>query len=277
MEFDINTPVENPKLTNILQNLRETDKNNSNLINEYMNEIAKEFALNAKCLAIIEIDEDSLEENAENQVIAKEDSKISFIHYETEDNQIFFPVFTDWNELRKGEDFKNNFVNTAVLTFDDYYSLVKNYNAGVVINPFSDNLIFSYENICYMKQMKDIEQTGHHEQVIEEDTEVLLGEPKPYPQDLINAICSYAKNVKEINAIWLKLMVKGGEQSFLLIVDSIGDKQSIYGGIAKIGQQYLPTGMYIDMIPYDTPFGKNAATNKPFYKKKSSIFPFKIK
>ena len=154
MDFNINTPIENPKLSNILLHLRETDKNNSDLINEYINEIAKEFALNAKCLSIIEIDEDSLEENSENQVIAKEDSKISFIHYETDDNRIFFPIFTGWSELRKGEEFKNKFVNTAVLTFDDYYSLVKNYNAGVVINPFSDNLIFSYEDICYMKQKK---------------------------------------------------------------------------------------------------------------------------
>ena len=91
---------------------------------------------------------------------------------------------------------------------------------------------------------------------------------------MVNAICRYAKNVKKINAIWLKLMVKDGEQSFLLIVDSIGDEQTIYNGIAQAGQQYLPAGMYIDIISYEEPFGKNAATGKPFYKKKSSIFPF---
>lgn len=111
------------------------------------------------------------------------------------------------------------------------------------------------------------EEAECQEQVEQEGAECLLAEPKNYPSDMVNAICCHAKNVKEINAIWLKLMIMNNEQSYLLIVDCNEDIKNIFDGIGHVGQQYLPDGMYIDMVPYNDPFGQQAATGEPFYRR----------
>ena len=94
-----------------------------------------------------------------------------------------------------------------------------------------------------------------------------LGEPREYPKEMVEAISAYAKDVSAIKAIWLKLMIKEGEQSFLLIVDAEGDVRSLFQGIANVAVKHLPKGMYIDMVPANEEFGKSAATGEPFYER----------
>ena len=81
------------------------------------------------------------------------------------------------------------------------------------------------------------------------------------------------QKVKEIKSIWLKLMIRNEEQSYLLVVDFAGDRKKIFSGLADAARDYLPSRMYIDIVPYNDDFGRKAAENsKPFYQRKHKLF-----
>lgn len=90
---------------------------------------------------------------------------------------------------------------------------------------------------------------------------------------MVKALSDYSRKVKEIRSIWLKLMIQDQEQSYLLVVDFTGDRQKIFSGLADVARPYLPSNMYIDMVPYDDDFGRKASqTGKPFYQRKKRLF-----
>ena len=160
-------------------------------------------------------------------------------------------------------------VKTFILTFDDVYSLMSSRKTGIVINPFGDAFMIPFETIDHIKHVKDSQKSSAKvkEQVVKKDTKVMLGEPREYPKHMVEAISAHAKTIPAINAIWLKLMMKEDEQSFLLIVDAAGDVRSYFQGIADAAVPYLPKGMYIDMVSANEEFGKGAATGTPFYRR----------
>ncbi len=272
MDADINKPIENPQLSKLLNELKSIDKSNDDLRYEKMNEIAKEFTLNAKLLSVIEINDEDIEEAPDGKVIFKKGAKFSVMPFLSSDNKRFLGAFTDWNELRKGEMYKDANVKTLVLSFDDYYGMINNSDTGIVINPFSDNIVFSPESIDYMKQRKDINQKGYTEIVNKKDTEVMIGEPDNCPHQIIEVINNYAKNIKEINAIWLKSMIRNNEKSFLVIIDYKGNIRDINADIAKAAVPFLPPNEFIDIVSYNDKFGRSVATGKPIYKKKQGLF-----
>lgn len=271
MKVDVNKPVENPELVKFLNELNSTSDENRR--NDLLDHIAREFALNSNLLSIVKVDDDAIAQKKDGQKYFKQDSKISFIQFKSDDNKVYFPAFTDWNELRKGDSYKEAYVKTLIMSFDDYFAMVKDSGAGVVINPYSHNLVFSNGNLQFMKQRKDMLENGHTEETVKKDTSVLIGDPKEYPEQMVKAITDYSKTVKDIHAIWLKLMVRDEEKSYLLVVDFKGEKQKIFSGIADAARDYLPSNMYIDMVPYDEEFGQNAVKNgKPFYQRKRRLF-----
>lgn len=268
MEVDVNKPLENPILSSMLVKLGEVKaQGNGARYNDCMNDIAREVALNARFLTVIGIDDSAVQDNGDGSAVFKKDSSIILESLTAADGKHFFPAFTDWNELRKSERYRNNNIKTLILSFDDYVALTQNNDYGLVINPFSDNVVFSKENIVHMKEVKDNSQKGVHKQVIEKDTTVKIGIPENYPHIMVDAIARRANYMPEVKAIWLKLMIKEGEKSYLLIVDFVGDRQNIFGQLAEAGTPYLEPGMYIDMVPYNDEFGQSAASGEPFYKK----------
>ena len=85
---------------------------------------------------------------------------------------------------------------------------------------------------------------------------------------MIDEICKYLKTKKNVNAAYLRLMVKDIEQSYLIVVDFSGDKNEVFSGIANAGVPFS-NGKYLDFVPLSSSFGKEAVENViPFYKKK---------
>jgi hypothetical protein len=62
-------------------------------------------------------------------------------------------------------------------------------------------------------------------------------------------------------------MIKDGEQSYLLIVDHTGNPDAVFKGIADAAVPHIHNGMYVDMMEYNSPTGKNAARGNPIYRK----------
>ena len=66
-------------------------------------------------------------------------------------------------------------------------------------------------------------------------------------------------------------MIKEGEKSYLLIVDA-DDAPAYFNVIGEAANPYIGKGMFLDMVPYNSEFGRKAAAGKPFYKRSKGMF-----
>ncbi|WOO38419.1 enhanced serine sensitivity protein SseB [Anaerocolumna sp. AGMB13020] len=206
------------------------------------------------------------------ECVIKEDSVMSFPLITNADNKHFYAFFTDWTELRKF-DMENKY-SGSIMQFEDMKHFIQQAD-GIVINPFGVNLNLTSNMLDEIEAVVlDKKQPNKmEEQVVKEDTKVLLGEPKDYPQEMVNAISEYLKTCKNVKAVYLKLLIKEEEKSYLLVVDFTGEKEQLFSNIAKIALPFAG-GMYIDFVPYADSFGKSAVKDSsPFYKKR--LWPFR--
>lgn len=268
MAPDVNKPVENPKLSALLKEYATAEGARLNELHEL---IAEEFALNAWLLAVICFDDENIKNQSDGTVQFKKDTIIAFDMLEHTNGTVFLPLYTDWIELGKNEKYKSSAPKTLIVSFDDAAAIAAG-KKGIVINPFSDNFVIPPNHVVHMKQHKDIITKGHATEVIQKETVVQIGEPAEYPHAMVESIRNYAKSDKTINAIWLKLMIKEGERSYLLVVDHKGVQESVFGGIAEAAKPFLDNGMYIDMVPLESDIGKKAAHGDPVYKRKKGLF-----
>lgn len=260
--FDVNKPVINPDLVVAIKEMKiiNTKENQDRVINEMM----KAHFISPVIISPIP------GPSSDSEVVLKENTIINFSVIENTANQQFFLAFTDWEELWKWHKVENQ--QTLIVTFDDLARMVldeRGNSDGFVINSHGENITFNKTMIGALKDEKERRAKGCVvEQVVKKDTTVQLGQPRIYPKEMVNAISNYLKKQKNVQAAYLQLMIKEGEQSYLLIIDFIGDRREIFDGIANVAMSHL-NGMIIDLIPYDSDFGRNATSNiEPFYKKK---------
>lgn len=262
--IDVNKPVTNPELVRAISEIGEN--NSKEMQDQVINEVMKAHFISP--VIISPSPEASININ---EAVLKENTTISFSIIENTANQKLFLAFTDWDELRKWHNSKNQ--QTLILTFDDLAAMVldeKGNSDGFVINPFGGNVIFNKLMIRALKEEKDRRAKGGVvEQVVKKDTAVQLGQPRIYPKEMVKAISEHLRNKKKVKAAYLQLMIKEGDQSYLVIIDFTGDKREVFDGVAKVAMSYL-NGMFIDMVPFDSEFGHNATKNiEPFYKRKT--------
>lgn len=257
---NVNKPVENPRLTALFAERRQADAEQMGAINE---QIAREIALNANLLAVVKMDPIP---GLMGRIILKKKTRISFEMISAADGKVYLPVFTDWNELRKGERYKDRKVSTMILSFADAAAIATG-DTGVAVNPFSDDFRLSHETVVHMQEQRDLETKGSAEVRMSKGTAVHIGEPADYPDEMAEAIRKYARGAAEIKAIWLKLMVRNGEQSYLLVVDASGDWSAVWKGIADAAMPYRRQKIFIDFVPLSDSFGKSAATGEPIYRR----------
>lgn len=267
MMVDVNKPVTNPELVIAIKTMKEN--NTKECQDNVINEVMKAHFISPVIISPVPEASSDISE-----IVLKKNTTINFSIIENTANQQFFLAFTDWKELGKWHKGKNQ--QTLILTFDDLATMVldkKGNSEGFVINPYGENIIFNKTIIRTLLEEKERRSKGGVvEQVIKKDTTVQLGQPSIYPKEMVNAISNYLKKQKNVYAAYLQLMIKEGEQSYLVIVDFTGDRREIFDGIANVAMSHL-NGMLIDLVPYDSDFGHNAINNiEPFYKKKKFGF-----
>nr|WP_315048831.1 SseB family protein [uncultured Leptotrichia sp.] len=146
--------IENIRLKKLLK-----QQNNEVENDELQNDILEEIVFNSQFLCYIHYKKESLKKNHfENKKIAKKMS-LTFQTVNSGDGKVYYPAFTDLEELKKGlSNTANKDVKLMIMNFDDYASLIrKNMErvAGVVINPFGDLFVMSSKWIEMLKQHKD--------------------------------------------------------------------------------------------------------------------------
>lgn len=259
---DVNRPVENPKLKELLSQWRQEQTD------DLLSQAFEEIVIRAHFLSIITLSEEPAP-SGDNIATFLRDTVMEFPMLTTREGKHFYPAFTDWGELAKWQSVGST-TKALILSFDDYASMVEHGADvdGVAINPFGDSFLLDRPLLAHLKTQKDLNTRGVSQQVVAKETKVLLGEPKEYPTAMVAAISDYLRKQPTVRRAWLRLMFRDNEQSYLLVAEFSGQKDALFGAIAEAARPHL-NGMYIDMVPYEEGFGQDAVERaKPFYEKK---------
>ena len=261
-------PISNPKLRELLIRRNSISDPESAEMAECMNALLEELAENARFLAAADIPEEGIRREENGDVTILQNTVISFEGIDDTAGNHFLTGYTDWESLRKDPRHASGNVQTIILSFDDFYAMLKDDTAGLAVNPYGENYVMPRALMQHVREVKDMQENGHCDKVIQKDTQVKIGEPADYPTQMIAAISDAAKTDKRIKKIHLKLMVNGEEKSYLLIVDYTGDRKEVFGLLADAGKPYLPKDMFLDIVSLNENSWQKVADNKPFYRKK---------
>ena len=198
------------------------------------------------------------------------DSKIRFHMIENGKGQRFFLAFTSFEEMRKWRPNQDN--QTIISNFDDYAHLLKNSVgdgkiAGFVIHPFGTNVIFSKEQSIMIKEVKDGRKEDANKHRIKEGEEVYFGEPLNYPTEMVEAVKKYLSKQSNVQSAYLQLMCQGSEESYLIVLEFVGERQALFDGVAEAAKPYL-NNMCLDILSVENELGRKIYNRtKPFYEK----------
>jgi hypothetical protein len=187
------------------------------------------------------------------------DTKIQFSIIKTKEGKNFLIAFTCDEEVNKWQ--KNKVQQSIIYTFEDYAMIATNNEnlEGFVIDPMGRNIVFTKQMI------KEIKENITRESVVEENTQVQLGVPKDYPEELDRKLKDLFLNITQVKKAYLLLMTKQEELSYLLVIDAQGNEKAYFNTIASAAIPFL-NGMPLNMLPANTELGQKIAQDfTPIY------------
>lgn len=148
-------PVRNDDLVESIKNAKE-DASQENTV-KMLNQVVR-----AKLLAPISLDKAPVMEGEDGQVVLEKDTTVSFELIKAQNGDLYYPVFTDGEELRKCSAEKNQ--HSMIVNFEDLANIILNQGKavrGFVINPMGQNICFTSEMIEGM--IRDMEAESQKE------------------------------------------------------------------------------------------------------------------
>lgn len=259
---DIQKPITNPRIKGLMRQAAGAPTE------EMLNLVYEEFAMNARFISVILLSEEPVP-NQDGTTTFKEGATMQIPVLTAPDGSMFYPAFTDKEEMAKWQDMKDP--KTVLLSLHDYVELVmKNENtSGIVVNPFSENMMVDKKILEYLRKKKELLVTGMTKETISDKTSMTLSDFTEFPVELAKAVEKVMKEESCVEQAWLRLMKKEGEISYLLVVDVSlpGNLEMIYGRIAEAARPHLH-GMLVNIISYKSDFGRKATEGVPsFYQK----------
>ena len=132
---------------------------------------------------------------------------------------------------------------------------------GFVIDPKGCNIAFTKDMI------KEIKQNITREGVVEKDTQIEIGNPKDYPQELVNKLKDLFLNMQDVKKAYLQLMTKNDEIGYLIVIYADGKEKELFNTIASAAIPFL-NGMPLNMVESDSELAKTVEEKfEPFYTK----------
>lgn len=243
--------IDNTHLIELIQKLKE--EKTMEVQNQVISEVLKSRFM---CPVVLE---DAPKGGGKIEV--NKNTKIQFSIIKTQDGKNYLMAFTSDPEVHKWQ--KTKVQQSIIYTFEDYAKIVTSNDnlAGFVIDPMGCNIVFTVDMI------KEIKNNITKETVVEKDTEVQLGIPKDYPEELANKLRDVFRNIEEVKEAYLLLMTNGDELSYLVILDADGKEKEHFNTIASAAIPFLDK-MPLNLLSANTEFGETAKKDfKPFYTK----------
>ena len=122
----------------------------------FLNEVVR-----ARLLIPVSMDKSPVYDKELDEIILEENTEISFELIKAANGDIYYPVFTDGEEMLKCGIGRGQ--QSMIVNFDDLAAMLLspvNAVAGFAINPMSDNMCFTTDMVAAMK--KDMEKEGRH-------------------------------------------------------------------------------------------------------------------
>ena len=141
--------IANPRLKGLL------NERNTNRIQNIFGALAEEIAMSAKLLVVATFDK-KIENNGKGFAKLDDETKINLTALCDAEGRHFIPAFTDPAEVATWEGRPAD--STVVYTFDKIAEIMKDKTgpAGIVINPFTDNLMLDREMVLkFMEKRKE--------------------------------------------------------------------------------------------------------------------------
>lgn len=246
--MNINKPITNPDLVNVIKEIKQGNKKEE----LFWKEIFKAKFL---CPVNMKIEKTSKKENCE--IVPEEVTSVALLSIDNEQSEHFLMAFTDWDELKKWK--QNHHQQTLILSYEDYQGIIMKDDSpyqGMVINPFGENIVLD---------RKMLVNTRKNEQLVQKGESVMLGIPKEYPIDMVNKLKEYFAKMQNVEKAYLFWMVRGKESSYLLVLDSKISSQQLFPVIGQICQPFLK-GKLLDMVLANSGLGKSAIEGQtPFF------------
>ncbi|MBR0484868.1 MAG: enhanced serine sensitivity protein SseB [Oscillospiraceae bacterium] len=213
--------------------------------------------------------EQQAQANADGTVELKEQPKISFVLFNNDKGEKYFPLFTDIAELRKWKESNNH--QLAALSYRDLCEFLKrnpeNNISGAVINPFGQNIMVPLESLFRIQNTE----------AIAPGTQIQIGTLKEEPTELLDALRPYLATKEAVNKAYLRVMKREDKPNpnFLLVVDTdvTGETavKELFDGIAQAAKPHL-RNVELAIVPTANKFGEAALRDAvPFYEKSSGI------
>lgn len=134
-------PIRNDSLVESIKKAKE-EASKENTV-KMLNEVVR-----AKLLAPVTLDREPVTEGEDGQVILEKDTTVSFELIKATNGDLYYPVFTHGEELRKCSSEQNQ--RSMIVNFEDLANMILgqgNAVRGFSINPMGDNICFTAEMI----------------------------------------------------------------------------------------------------------------------------------
>lgn len=261
----INEKINCSQLKALVEDFRK--KNGTDKGPEALNAVANELAFRSRVMAPVQLSEEP--EKSGGVLSAKVGTHISFVLLKADDKS-YLPVFTENAELDKWNFDSGKPEYTIGLDFSGLASLFEQNAAcaGVVINPFTDNLMIQRSMIIKWYEEVQIKQHGHARHTITADTPTEVYQLSPYPMLMSNKLCETAKGLPGVNSMWLRGIKLNGDDGLLLVCDLSEDgNNGIFKALGECATPMLE-GKALHIVTADSDFGKKSIENVlPIYTK----------
>lgn len=234
--MNINKPLKNKKLNNIIEQLK--NKNTVKSENIFLKFLKKSTLL--------------------IPILKNENIKLSILDLQLTNGEKYIPLFTEWVDLKNFPNFEH--IDGWLVNWEDYQKLLLDnpiWN-GVVINPNSYNIILT------RKQMGIIEND-----TLKKGEKVYTGIPKELPTELIKHLIKVFKHYQYIKKAYLIQIVRENKSpNLLLIIESDVRISTFIKDINNVVKKYLGKNMILNIMPLGDDFSKKAIRDiPPIYKK----------
>lgn len=255
VNIHLNENLEKQKIAELFEQRKAVDQNDAEAVNKVLNELIGELVMNTKLIAPVTV-EDGEGDN----------KNVTFKLIQSPQKERYFPVFTSSEDLAVWEDVKD--MQTLLFRFDNYAQMLEQNNgvSGIVVDPFTHNFPVNKKLVSQWYTQKQMLVNGHAQHAITEDSKYELYAPSPYPFQLSDKLCEAAKNLPEINRLWLRGITLDGSEGYLVVVDFDGDMNTTFPALGGAAKEYFT--LPVHFVPYVAGFGEKAVKDVlPIYAK----------
>ena len=230
--------------------------------------VLEEIVMNARFLIPAEIHMFS-EEEQKNLENPEHNARVRFCMMTNDKKETYFPAFTTMDELHKWSPSYDG--ETMALSFDEYAAMLSKSNdlKGMVIDPFSENLVIDSRMAEDLALTKSMKLNGSAKRVMRNGENIRFTLPEVMPSNMLNAISEHIRGIDIVNKAYFRLMIReNNAQSYLVAVDFEGeDYEPLFKGIAEVARPHLGN-MFIDLVDVKNPLGQKVVEcTEPFYVK----------